>query len=301
MEQRPMNTVEAVEETIKVGENKAAKTHTFQTLIAGILAGTFIALGAFAAAMASHGMENIGLAKLVAGTIFPVGLILIVICGGELFTGNTLLILAFIEKKITARQMLRNWIIVYIGNFIGTLLIAFLVFNSGLLSTNEGMLGGYALKVAAYKGGLTFIQAFSSGILCNLLVCLAVWGSYTASDVFGKILIIWFPVMTFIVSGFEHSVANMYYFTIAALAKLNSTFIEAAHIGDQIANINLVHILSNIIPVTLGNIVGGAFFVGLAYWAGYKYIPNLYKLEKGASKQKYKAQFRRIRSHLSGK
>jgi len=107
--------------------------------------------------------------------------------------------------------------------------------------------------------------------------------------------------MTFIVSGFEHSVANMYYFTIATLAKLNSAFVEASHVGDKITNINLVPILWNLIPVTLGNIVGGAFFVGLAYWAGYKYIPNLYMMEKGASKQKDKAQFRRIRFRLSGK
>jgi len=296
-----MNTVEAVEETIKVGEKKAAKTHIFQTLIAGILAGTFIALGAFAAAMASHAMANPGLAKFVAGAIFPVGLILIVICGGELFTGNTLLILAFIEKKITARQMLKNWTIVYIGNFIGTFIVAFLVFTSGLLSTNDGLLGGYAIKVASAKGGLTFIQAFSSGILCNLLVCLAVWGSYTASDVFGKILIIWFPVMTFIVSGFEHSVANMYYFTIAILAKLNSSFVAVSHVGDKITNIELIPILWNLIPVTLGNIVGGAFFVGLAYWAGYKYIPNLYRLERGASKQRFKAQFRKVRFRLTAK
>lgn len=286
-----MNTVEAVEETIKVGENKAAKTHIFQTLIAGILAGTFIGLGAFAAAMASHAMENPGLARFVAGAIFPVGIILIVICGGELFTGNTLLILAFIEKKITSGQMLKNWMIVYIGNFIGTFIIAFLVYNSGLLSTNAGLLGGYAIKVASTKGGLTFIQAFSSGILCNLLVCLAVWGSYTASDVFGKILILWFPVMTFIVSGYEHSIANMYYFTIATLAKLNSVFVEASQLGDHLEKTELVHIFWNLLPVTLGNIVGGAFFVGLAYWAGYKYIPNLYKLEKGAAKQKHKARF----------
>jgi formate transporter len=277
-----MNTVEAVDETIRIGEKKAANTHKFQTVTAAVLAGAFIALGGFGASMASHAIENPGLAKLVAGAIFPVGLILIVICGGELFTGNALLILAFLEKKITLRQMLKNWAIVYAGNFIGALTIAFLVFNSGLLGTNGGMLGGYAIKVAVTKGSLTFAQAFSSGILCNLLVCLAVWGSYVARDVTGKILIIWFPVMTFIVSGFEHSVANMYYFSLANLAKLNSLFVETSHVSDRLGYIDLAHAVQNLIPVSLGNVIGGGLFVGMAYWAGYKHVPLLGGMKTGA-------------------
>lgn len=268
MDYQPSNTTDTVEETIYIGEKKAAKTNGYQTLIAGILAGTFIALGSFAAATASHAMTNPGLARFTAGAIFPVGLILIIICGGELFTGNTLLILAFIEKKITLTQMLRNWSIVYVGNFIGAIIIAALIMGSGLLSSPASLLPDYLYHLAEKKTALNPLQGFTSGILCNLLVCLAVWGSYTAKDVIGKVVMIWFPVMTFIVSGFEHSVANMYYFTIAAL----------------LGPLSLTQILSNLIPVTLGNIVGGAFFVGLAYWAGYKYIPHLASIKQSAKK-----------------
>lgn len=264
MEINPMNTMETVEETIHIGEKKAAKTHGYQTLIAGILAGTFIALGSFAAATAAHAVINPGLAKFVAGAIFPVGLILIIICGGELFTGNTLLFLANLEKKITTKQMLRNWSIVYVGNFIGALVIALLIYASGLLASNNGLLAEYLTHVADKKSHLTLLQAFSSGILCNLLVCLAVWGAYASKDVVGKILMIWFPVMAFIVSGFEHSVANMYYFTTGAL----------------LGSLDWSGVAQNMVAVTLGNIVGGAFYVGLAYWAGYKYIPNLYTMKK---------------------
>jgi formate/nitrite transporter len=283
MDHRMLTTPEVCEEAINIGIKKGAKTHFGQTLIAGILAGAFIALGGFAASMVSHSIENVGLAKFAAGAVFPVGLMLVLICGGELFTGNTLLILAFIEKKITLKQLLKNWSIVYLGNFIGAFIIALLIFNTGLLTTNSGKLGGYAIKVAATKGSLTFIKAFSSGILCNFLVCLAVWGSYTARDVASKVLIIWFPIMAFILSGFEHSIANMYYFTIGILAKLDPAFIEASHVASKISYVSVSHAIGNLVPVTLGNIIGGSVFVGLAYWAGYRYIPSLRSMEKQAS------------------
>jgi formate transporter len=288
MDDRMLTTAEVTEETINIGVKKGAKTHFAQTLIAGILAGSFIALGAFAASMASHSVDNAGLARFVAGAIFPVGLMLIIICGGELFTGNTLLILALVEKKITFKQMLKNWTIVWVGNLIGAFIIAFLIYNTGLLSTNADKLGGYAIKVAANKGSLVFIKAFTSGILCNLLVCLAVWGSYSAKDVASKVLIIWFPVMTFIVSGFEHSVANMYYFSIGILARLDQNLVEASHVLGKISYVDVYHAIGNLIPVTLGNIVGGAFFVGLAYWAGYRYIPHLLSMERRAEGEEKK-------------
>jgi formate transporter len=283
MDNRMLTTGEVCEQAIKVGEKKGAKSHVAQTFIAGILGGAFISLGAFAAMMASHSIENIGVSKLVAGSIFPVGLILIIICGGELFTGNALLVVALIEKKISLKQMLRNWGIVYLGNFIGALTIAILVASSGIFDTNLGKFGGYAVKVAANKGSLTFIKALSSGILCNLLVCLAVWGSYAAADVASKILIIWFPIMTFIVSGFEHSVANMYYFSIGIINKGNPAYIETSHAIDKIGNLDIAHALYNIVPVTIGNIIGGAVFVGLAYWAGYRYIPSLNSIKVKAA------------------
>jgi formate/nitrite transporter len=266
---------EICDEVVNVGIKKG-KWHTLQTSILGILAGAFIALGGFAASMASHSIENVGVAKLAAGLVFPMGLMLVLICGGELFTGNSLMSVALAEGKVNLRQMLRNWIIVYFTNFIGAFLIAFLIFQSGLLDTNAGKLGGYAVKVAANKAGLSFWQAFSSGILCNFLVCLAVWGAYGAKDMAGKIAIIWFPIMAFVVSGFEHSVANMYYFSIGMLAKSNPAYVEAAHAGNKIAKLDILHIIQNLIPVTLGNIVGGMVLVGLAYWAVFKKAPAMH-------------------------
>lgn len=264
---------ELPDETVKVGIKKA-KSSFSQLLILGIFAGMFIAIGGFAAAMISHSIENVGLSKFAGAVVFPTGLMLVLICGGELFTGNTLMSVALLEKKIRFREMLRNWIIVYIANFIGALLIAYLVFSSGSLDTNGGKLGGYVIKVAVNKGGLSFMKALASGILCNILVSLGVWGANAAKDIAGKILIIWFPVMLFVLSGFEHSVANMYYFSIGMLAKSNQQFVEASHVGEKISNLDLGHVIGNLIPVTLGNIIGGAVFVGMAYWLAYKYIPG---------------------------
>lgn len=264
---------ELPDETEKVGIKKA-KSSFSQLLILGIFAGMFIAIGGFAAAMISHSIENVGLSKFAGAVVFPTGLMLVLICGGELFTGNTLMSVALLEKKIRLREMLRNWIIVYIANFIGALIIAYLVFSSGSLDTNGGKLGGYVIKVAVNKGGLSFMKALTSGVLCNILVSLGVWGANAAKDIAGKILIIWFPVMLFVLSGFEHSVANMYYFLIGMLAKSNHQFVEASHVGEKISNLDLGHAIGNLIPVTLGNIIGGAVFVGMAYWLAYKYIPR---------------------------
>ncbi|EYE89189.1 bidirectional formate transporter [Fervidicella metallireducens AeB] len=274
MDKRILTSAEICEEGINVGIKKT-KSFSTQTLILSILAGVFISLGAFTASTASHNIENYGVAKLVSGAIFPVGLILVIICGGELFTGNTLMVAALSDKKITISKMLKNWVIVYIGNFIGSFIIAFLIFNTGLLDANSGKLGGYVLKIASTKSSLSFRQAFSSGILCNILVSVAVWASYAARDVVGKIFAIWFPVMAFIVSGFEHSIANMYYFTIALLAKNNINYIKMSHItAEKLAKIDITHAINNIIPVTLGNIIGGSIIIALSYWTVYKRFPD---------------------------
>lgn len=272
MEKRMVMPANLPDEAVNTGIKKARSSCT-QLLILGIFAGMFIALGGFAASMVSHSIDNVGVAKFAAGAVFPMGLMLVLICGGELFTGNTLMSAALLEKRITTKQVLRNWIIVYVSNFLGALLIAYLIFSSGALGTNAGKLGGYAIKVAAAKGGLAFWPAFTSGILCNILVSIAVWGSYAAKDIASKIFMIWFPVMAFIVSGFEHCVANMYYFSIGLLAKTNPAFVEASHVGEKIANVDIAHAISNLVPVTLGNIVGGAVVVGMAYWIAYKRTP----------------------------
>lgn len=248
---------------------KKANNKCVQTLFLGFLAGAFIALGSFSAAVASHGISDPGLQKFVAGIVFPVGLILVLICGAELFTGNSLLSVAWAQKRITTGQMLKNWALVWIGNFIGAALIAVLLFYTGSLST--GTVGGYAIKVAATKANLEFGPALTSGILCNILVSIAVWGSYSAKDVMGKILMGFFPVFAFVIGGFEHCVANMYYFTIGLLAKTNPTFVEMSHVTpEKLDNLNILGVIKNLVPVTIGNIIGGAVLVGLTYWFIYK-------------------------------
>lgn len=252
---------------------KKAEYPILKSIILGILAGAFISVGGFAAALASHSIENVGVAKLVAGSVFPVGLILILICGTDLFTGNILLTVPFVDRKIKISQLLRNWGIIYLSNLVGAIIIAFLIYQGGLLDTNSFKLGGYALKVAATKASLPFGKALASGILCNFLVCIAVWVSYAAKDIVGKIFAIWFPIMAFIVGGFEHCVANMYYFSIAVMAKANPEYAKAYELSaEKLNHISLEGIISNLIPVTIGNIIGGGIFVGVAFWLAFKYV-----------------------------
>lgn len=275
---------EICDEAIHTGIKKANYT-LLQAILLGVLAGAFIGVGAFAAALSSHGVENVGVAKLIAGAVFPVGLMLVLICGADLFTGNCLMAVALVEKKITFKKMMRNWGIIYFTNFLGALLIAFLIYNSGLLSTNADKLGGYAVKVAANKANLTFVQSLSSGILCNFLVAIAVWGAYAAKDIVGKIAIIWFPVMAFIIGGFEHCVANMYYFSIGIMAKMNPSFLENSHLSpEKLAGLNIKNIIfNNMIPATIGNIIGGSIFIGLSYWAIYKYDSSSKKVKQNTA------------------
>lgn len=249
-----------------------AKLTTMQQFILGLLAGAFIAAGGAVSAVISHGIADAGLAKFVSGAVFPVGLMLVIMCGAELFTGNCLMVVPLVDKKITFGSMLKNWIVVYIANFIGSVLIAFLVFNSGVFNLSNGKLGGFIIKVASAKGSLSFGTAFASGIMCNFLVCLAVWGASAAKDVISKVFIIWFPIMAFVACGFEHCVANMYFIPVGLLAKSNPVYLKASGLTpDKV--VDSAAIINNLIPVTLGNIVGGVFMVGLAYYVVYKYIP----------------------------
>jgi formate/nitrite transporter len=213
-----------------------------------------------------------GLGKALAGVVFGTGLMLVVLAGGELFTGNTLMLAAVLDQKITVSKMLRNWLIVYAGNFLGSLLIAYMMVNSGLLGSGAAMLGAVTVKIAVYKVNLSFLQAFYLGIMCNWLVCLAVWISAGAETMAGKIFSIFFPIWLFITSGFEHSVANMYYIPAGILAKSNETFAQLSGLSQEALN-SLTwgsFAVHNLIPVTLGNIVGGGIFVGMAYWYAYK-------------------------------
>jgi len=260
---------------------KKAKQSVMNLFVLGILAGAFIAFAAEGSNMAAYNLfanpETYGLGKALAGAIFGTGLMLVVLAGGELFTGNTMMIAGVTTKKITMTGMLRNWVIVYLGNLVGTLLIAYMMSQSGLFGSSAGVLGGMTIKIAAYKVGLTFQQAFFLGIMCNWLVCLAVWMSYGAKDITGKVLAIFFPIWLFITSGFEHCIANMYYIPAGILAKANPQFVQAAStLGVTQEKLELLNwtsfLLGNLVPVTIGNIVGGGGFVALAYW--YVYIKN---------------------------
>lgn len=259
--------------TVNIAVKKANMTITSQFIL-GILAGAFIAFGAEAANMASHTITDISTAKLIGGLIFPAGLILVLTAGAELFTGNNLMLTALCERKITTSALLCSWTVVYLGNLAGSVLTALLISWSGQLDYTGGLLGGFTLKTAVGKISLPFFRAFVLGILCNWLVCLAVWSSFGAKDGISKAVCIFFPIWLFIASGFEHSVANMYYISIGILAKSDPSYVtKALELGASQSGINALNwtamFTDNLIPVTLGNIIGGAGFVGLVYWFVY--------------------------------
>lgn len=260
--------------TIQTGIKKANLT-SIKQFILGILAGAFIAFASEGSNMAAFNLfakpETYGLGKVLAGSIFGTGLILVLLAGGELFTGNTLIFMGVLEGKVKFNQMLRNWFFVYVGNFIGSVLIAFMMVQSGLFSSGANVLGGVTIKIAAYKVGLPFMSAVYLGIMANWLVCLAVWLAYGAKDMVGKILGVFFPIWLFITSGFEHSIANMYYIPAGIMAKNNAAWAAASHISpEKLVDLNWsTFLMNNLVPVTIGNIIGGALFVGGVYWFAY--------------------------------
>jgi formate/nitrite transporter len=240
-------------------------------LLLGILAGAFIAFASQGSNVAIHTIESVGVGKALAGAIFSTGLMMVVITGAELFTGNMLIIVSCMEGKSRWLNMLKSWIFVYTGNFLGSLLIAGLIFLSGQFQFSGGMLGAFTIKTAVYKVNLTFSNAFFMGVLCNWLVCMAVWMAQAAKDMAGKLLAVFFPIWLFITSGFEHSVANMYYIPAGIFAKANPAWAEAAAslgvTAEKLQALNWQNFfLKNLIPVTLGNMVGGTVFVGLMFW-----------------------------------
>ena len=238
-------------------------------ILLGIFAGMFIAGGASASSLAMHAISNVGLARLVAGAIFPVGLMMIVLVGGELFTGDCLMIMGCVHGKFSVKSMLKVLTVVYLSNFVGSVLFAELVNLSGQYNYTNGMLGAFTIKVALGKVNLSFGAAFASGILCNIFVCMAVLMAMAAKDIAGKVWAIFFPILAFVVSGYEHCVANMYYIPAGIFAASNEVYTGTGITlglfnADQLANLNWVNfVVKNLIPVTLGNIVGGMVFVGL--------------------------------------
>lgn len=262
---------EIADYTIEAGMKKVQRTYVQQFMLA-VLAGVFVALGAIASNTAVHDIANKGIAKTVAGTIFPVGLLLVVIAGADLFTGNCLISMAVLDKKVRLRKMITNLCIVYVGNMVGAIFFAGMEAYSGMFDMTEGALGGYHIKNAAYKTSLPFGKALILGIMCNVIVCLGVWMMYAAKDIAGKVLAGFFPIYAFVISGYEHSVANMYYIPAGIFAKANHVYVEASHLGAEALN-SLTwksFFINNLVPVTIGNIIGGAIFVGAVYWYIFK-------------------------------
>lgn len=269
------NTPAQVVDNCINGQINKANLPLVKMILLGIMAGAFIAFGGAASNVAVHDISNVGLARTLAGVIFPVGLMLVVLVGGELFTGNCLMIMARMDKKISTISMLRNMIVVYISNLVGALMIDVLVFFSGQFDYTSGGLGAYTIKVAISKANIAPSAAIASGILCNILVCLAILMATAAKDVAGKILGIFFPICTFVICGFEHCIANMFYIPAGMLAATNSDYVAKAEelygiTAQQCSDLLSVGSCTSLIFVTIGNILGGLIFVGVILYAIHK-------------------------------
>jgi formate transporter FocA len=254
----------------EVGVTKA-KMGTTKTLVLSALAGAFIAFGAiFSTTVTAGSNMSYGMTRFWGGFVFSLGLILVIVGSAELFTGNNLIVMAWASGKVNTLQILRNWLLVFSGNMFGAISIAVLMFASGQYLFGGGAVGANALAIAKVKCELGFMQAIVLGILCNVLVCLAVWLCFSAQTVTGKILSIIFPISAFVAAGFEHSVANMYYIPIGILLKNYANPAFWGLINSSADNFQSVtwqnFIVNNLLPVTIGNIIGGAVLVGLVYW-----------------------------------
>jgi len=238
----------------EVGVRKA-KAGTVATVTLGILAGAFIAFGAMFYTIAVTGSElGFGPTRLLGGAAFSLGLVLVILGGAELFTGNSLIVIAWASRRISSSELLRNWCLVYLGNLVGAVATAAMVHWSGIMTLGDGSVGTTAASIAAGKLALDPGEAFIRGVLCNVLVCLAVWMSLAAHSVSGKVLAIVFPVTAFVALGFEHSIANMYLLPIGML---------------QAGAIDPVSLAQSLAIVTAGNVVGGGILVALVYWLVY--------------------------------
>jgi formate transporter len=251
-----------------IGVSKA-EAPALRTFVLAILAGAFIALGAIFATTVSAGTSTLpyGVAKLLVGLVFCLGLILVVIGGAELFTGNNLIVMAWASRKVSTRALLRNWVIVYAGNFVGSVGTAAMLILSKQYTFGGGAVGASALAIANGKVHLAWFQALALGMLCNILVCLAVWLTFSARSTIDKIAAIIFPIAAFVAAGFEHSVANMYFVPTGLLIKaFDPAF--ALSTGIDLSALTWGNFIAvNLIPVTLGNIIGGSVFVAAVYWS----------------------------------
>lgn len=261
---------EIIEANIESGKGKA-ELPVIRMILLGLMAGGIIALGGSASSVAAHDIGSVGVARLLTAVVFPVGLMMIVLAGGELFTGNCMITMAVLDGQTTLNKKIRNLVVVYISNFIGAFVIDLLVFASGQLDYSNGGLGAYSIQVALGKIDITFIEGIASGILCNILVCTAILMASAAVEVAGKIWAIFFPIFAFVIAGFEHSIANMFYIPIGIMAATNPAYVAKAEelygiTAEQAAGITMGQSLHNFVPVTIGNIIGGVFFVSVTYY-----------------------------------
>jgi formate/nitrite transporter len=274
MEQLDIDAYVPAQMAVRVEKAGIAKGNRdfFSTITLAMMAGVFIGLGAAFYTFVIHDSSvSVGLTKLIGGFVFSLGLILVIITGSELFTGNNLIVMAFVSRKITMGQLLNNWSTVFIGNFIGSLIVVFLMFLSGQWTAGGASVGATALMIANGKVNLTFLEALTRGILCNILVCLAVYLCFSGRSVTDKILAILFPITAFVALGFEHSIANMYFIPAGLLLKNDPQVLAAAQASlggiPDLSNLTISgFILDNLLPVTIGNIIGGAVFVGIVHW-----------------------------------
>jgi formate transporter len=261
----------AVAQKAEVTGVTKGKLNTLSTILLGILAGVFIGLGAmFCTVVTTDAGLGFGLTKLVGGLAFSLGLILVVIAGSELFTGNCLIIMSWLSGWTSLARLLRNWGLVYFANLAGALSLVGLMFYTNQWTFSGHGIGANALLIANAKVNLSFGSALARGILCNALVCLAVWLAFSSRTVTGKILAIVFPITAFVAAGFEHSIANMYFIPMGILMAGQPAVVEAAGVTTAgIANLNWIGFVGNLIPVTIGNIIGGSILIGAVYWLTY--------------------------------
>ncbi|UCF99349.1 MAG: formate/nitrite transporter family protein [Spirochaetaceae bacterium] len=264
----PKTIAETVAQKVGVGKTTSP---WLSVLVLGILAGAYIGFGGMLATTVSFDMAGylgVGFTKFMTGAVFSLGLMLVIIAGAELFTGNNLMISSAIAREITFGRMLKRWGLVYVANFVGSILIALLFVFSGLWRLSDGALGVAAVKIAYGKVNLPFLQALLRGIGCNWLVCLAVWMALAARQTIGKIFAIFFPIMGFVALGFEHSIANMYFIPTGIFLRFYGGVATPSGMAPESLSW-LTFLLKNLLPVTIGNIIGGAVFVGMSYWSAY--------------------------------
>lgn len=262
--------LEIAKNFVEIGIHKV-RLSAFKMLLLGLFAGMFIGFAGISATTGGATVENASMSRLVSACLFPAGMAMVIVAGSELFTGNNLIILSVLEKKVKVHEMLKNWLFVFLGNFIGATAVAGMVVYGHVPDLFGGRLADSIVNAAMLRVNMSFGDSFIKGILCNVLVCIAIWSAFAAKTVSGKLLMSFWPVMTFVLCGFEHSIADIY-FCMAGIFTAQEYGIAAD--GLTIGSF----LLKNLLPVTLGNVIGGAGIVGTGYWLMYLRHTPLYSM-----------------------